>query len=107
MGSVRVHGRGTLFLDFRYQGRRCREYTALNDSAANRQRLQKVLLKIEQQIKGGTFDYATAFPASAGQPVTSRAPAAASASSARTLRTERPNSPVFRAFPVRRIGTTR
>ena len=98
MGSVRVHGRGTLFLDFRYQGRRCREYTALMDSAANRQRLQKVLLKIEQQIKDGTFDYTTAFPASVGQPATSGAPEAASASSAGTRQVEGPNTPVFRAF---------
>jgi len=65
MGSVRVHARGTLFLDFRHQGRRCREYTALPDSAVNRQRLQKTLLRIEQQIKEGTFDYAATFPASA------------------------------------------
>jgi len=65
MGSVRVlSGRGTLFMDFRYAGTRCREYTALNDSPANRKRLEKVLAKIESEIASGTFDYAKTFPGS-------------------------------------------
>ena len=89
-----------LFLDFRYQGRRCREYTALTDSAANRQRLQKALLKIEQQIKDGTFDYATAFPASAAHralrdaPERHGTPPIQLASASRQHRTP----PLFRAF---------
>lgn len=37
MPNVRVHKpNGMLFFDFRYQGVRCREYTVLPDTAANR-----------------------------------------------------------------------
>jgi integrase len=65
MGSVRtLASRGTLFLDFRYRGQRCREYTALTDSPANRKRLQKVMDKIEAEIASGTFDYQATFPGS-------------------------------------------
>jgi integrase len=52
----------TLFLDFRYQGKRCREYTLLPDTPANRKKLEKVLAKIESEIAAGTFDYAAYFP---------------------------------------------
>jgi integrase len=65
MGSVRtLTGRGTLFMDFRYKGERCREYSALDDTPANRKRLQKALDAIEAEIKDGTFDYAKTFPGS-------------------------------------------
>jgi integrase len=65
MGSVRtLASRGTLFLDFRYRGQRCREYTALTDSPANRKRLQKVMDKIEAEIASGIFDYQATFPGS-------------------------------------------
>lgn len=65
MGSIRLlKSRGTLFLDFRYQGERCREYTALQDTSANRKRLEKALAKIEADIEAGTFDYEVAFPGS-------------------------------------------
>jgi len=65
MGSIRtLSGRGTLFMDFRYLGRRCREYTALDDTPANRKRLEKALAKIEADIESGTFDYAATFPTS-------------------------------------------
>ena len=65
MGSVRLlSGRGTLFMDFRYAGSRCREYTALTDTPANRKRLEKALTKIESEIASGTFDYAKTFPGS-------------------------------------------
>jgi integrase len=62
-------------VDFRHQGRRCREYTALEDTAANRKRLAKVLAAIESEISAGTFVYERYFPNSAatqraGQPVT-------------------------------------
>jgi len=99
MGSVRqLTGRGTLFLDFRYCGQRCREYTALPDTPTNRKRLEKALAKIEADIAAGTFDYAATFPGSrnipAGEPkpapaappgtpaLPSSAPAAAAAAAA-------------------------
>jgi len=69
MGSVRaLSGRGTLFMDFRYLGKRCREYTALEDTPANRKRLEKALAKLEADIAAGTFDYAATFPNSRQDP---------------------------------------
>ncbi len=63
MPSVRVHKpNGALFFDFRYQDERCREYTLLPDSPANRKKLEKVLDKIESEIADGSFVYANYFP---------------------------------------------
>jgi len=62
MGSVRVRPEtGALFLDFKYQGRRLREQTALPDTPANRKRLQKVLERVETEIAVGSFDYVKTF----------------------------------------------
>ena len=55
---------GTLYFDFFFRGKRCREQTTLEDIPANRKRLQKVLNTIEAEIKLGTFDYAKFFPGS-------------------------------------------
>ena len=63
MGSIRNSDTmGTLFMDFRFQGKRCREYTALTDIPINRKKLEKVLAKIESEINAGTFVYANYFP---------------------------------------------
>lgn len=66
MGSIRARhtkdGNGHLVIDFRYQGVRCREQTLLEDTPSNRNRLQKVLDKIEREIADGTFVYAKYFP---------------------------------------------
>ena len=82
MGSIRtLKDRGTLFLDFRYQSKRCREYTALADTPSNRKRLEKVLKKIEEEIALGEFNYLAHFPNSSNAPVESNPlPASASAS---------------------------
>lgn len=65
MASIRALDKtGNLFFDFRYAGQRCREYTALPDTAANRKRLQKLLDKIEADIATGEFDYKRYFPGS-------------------------------------------
>ncbi len=62
MGSIRVQPtKGTLFMDFRLNGRRVREYTALADTPVNRKRLQKALDRIETEIVLGSFDYAKTF----------------------------------------------
>lgn len=61
MASVRDYG-GKLFCDFRYKGKRCREYTALEDTKANRQKLSKLLETIEAEIKEGVFQYQKYFP---------------------------------------------
>jgi len=65
MGSIRQRiDSGCLFIDFYYLGTRCREQTALPDTAANRKRLEKILNKIEAEISLGTFDYRRFFPGS-------------------------------------------
>lgn len=65
MGSIRARtDNGQLFIDFRFQGDRCREQTALPDTPANRRKLEKLLERIEHEIKTGTFDYARFFPGS-------------------------------------------
>jgi integrase len=71
----RLPATGTLFLDFRHAGERCREYTALDDTPANRRRLETVLAKIEKAIAAGDFRYAAFFPDSprARVPVTAAA----------------------------------
>nr|WP_241697004.1 site-specific integrase [Mariprofundus sp. KV] len=51
-----------MFIDFRYQGQRCREQTLLDNSPANQRRLELLLEKIEQDISVGIFDYAATFP---------------------------------------------
>jgi len=63
MGSIRSRSEtGKLFVDFRYQSTRCREQTLLDDTAANRRRLEKLLVKIESDISIGIFDYTKTFP---------------------------------------------
>ncbi|WP_172591337.1 Arm DNA-binding domain-containing protein [Shewanella xiamenensis] len=61
MGTVNSRD-GKLYLDFRYKGVRCREQTSLADTPANRQKLNKLLLMLEQQMKAGSFDYRHHFP---------------------------------------------
>jgi integrase len=63
MGSINAKApSGTLFFDFRYRGKRCKEYTKLKDSPQNRRRLSKILERIEAEITLGTFDYGAYFP---------------------------------------------
>ncbi len=63
MGSINVRN-NKLFIDFRYQGIRCREQTALNDTKANRRKLQKLFNQIDADIRLGCFVYSEYFPAS-------------------------------------------
>jgi integrase len=88
---------GTLFFDFRNQGIRCREYTKLTDTLANRQRMEKVLDKIEQAIVSGTFRYADFFPGSKLAAKFSPASASQVSASTRVERTA-PDTPLFRTF---------
>lgn len=65
MASIQVRKEsGKLIIDFYFQGARCREQTAMSDTAANRKRLQKVLERLEADIAAGTFDYRRYFPSS-------------------------------------------
>ena len=63
MAKVRARSEtGKLFLDFTYQGIRCREQTALENTPANRKAVEKLLARIEAEITLGQFDYAQYFP---------------------------------------------
>ena len=65
MASIQVRKRtNCLIIDFYYRGIRCREQTALEDNAANRKKVQKLVDRIEAEIAAGTFDYAKFFPGS-------------------------------------------
>ena len=63
MGTINAkEGTGTLFFDFRFRGKRCKEYTKLKDGPANRKKLKKILERIEAEITLGTFTYGEYFP---------------------------------------------
>ncbi len=65
MGRVRARSdNDKLFLDFYFNGVRCREQTALTDTPANRRSVQRLLARIEAEIKAGRFDYGATFPGS-------------------------------------------
>ncbi|MGR5419930.1 Arm DNA-binding domain-containing protein [Vibrio sp. PNB22_4_1] len=55
---------GKLVIQFRYLGIRCREQTQLADNRSNRNRLERLLKKIEAEITLGVFDYSKYFPRS-------------------------------------------
>jgi integrase len=64
MVNVRVrHDTQSLFLDFRYQGIRCREQTALRDTPANRSRVEQLAARIAHEMAKGCFVYSAHFPA--------------------------------------------
>lgn len=104
MVNVRVrHDTKQLFLDFRYRGVRCRELTALKDSAANRKRLQALASAIQREIAQGTFDYAAHFPGSQRAQQFAQAPMAAEKGegreeSAPLAGADRPTTPTFAGF---------
>lgn len=65
MGKVRVRKEtGKLYLDFYYQGVRCREQTALTDTPANRKQVEKLMQRVEAKILLDELDYAEFFPGS-------------------------------------------
>ncbi len=61
MGTINARG-GKLFLDVRYRGVRCREYTKLEDKPSNRKRLDAVVQRMEAEMILGTFQYSEYFP---------------------------------------------
>ena len=72
MGSVRRQSTtGKLFLDFRHEGKRCREYTLLDDTPVNRQKLERLLQRIERDVKLGRFKREIYFPGSRAATVAS------------------------------------
>lgn len=67
---------GRLVIDFTYRGVRCREQTALADTAANRRRVESALAKLKVALAAGTFVYREFFP---GSPLAERFEAPTSA----------------------------
>ncbi len=65
MARVQIRARAetaALYLDFFYRGVRCREQTALKDTAENRKRLQALANRIQKEIAQGAFSYEAHFP---------------------------------------------
>lgn len=63
MAHIRVRKEtNRLYFDFNYQGIRCREQTALEDTPANVKKLKKILDRITAEILLSQFDYAQYFP---------------------------------------------
>ncbi len=63
MASIRARkDTGLLLIDFRYKGQRCREQTMLTDTPRNRERLAKLVERIERAMAREEFDYAKFFP---------------------------------------------
>jgi len=98
MAKVRARPEtGLLYLDFFYRGVRCREQTALPDTAENRRRVQVLMNRISKEIKQGLFDYAATFP---GSPRAARFATPASVSDAAFPTAARGNSlPAAPAIP--------
>lgn len=63
MASINIRKEtNTLYLDFRYMGKRCREQTTLKPTLANRKKLERTLVQIESEIIAGIFRYSAHFP---------------------------------------------
>ena len=54
----------SIYFDFIFQGKRCREKTNLSNTKINRRRLQKKLDQINAELLTGQFDYVAHFPTS-------------------------------------------
>jgi len=90
MASIRSRGKnGKLFFDFRYNGKRCREQTMLDDIPLNRKKLQKMLERIDAEITLGVFEYAKHFPNS---------PIAMQFQRQESMKSISGNTPLFRNF---------
>lgn len=61
MASINTRN-GLLYIDFRYRGTRCREYTKLPDTVAHRKRLEKIVSRMEAEMTLDTFVYRDYFP---------------------------------------------
>lgn len=65
MAKVRVRAdTKKLFIDFQYQGVRCREQTLMADTPRNRKQLETLIQRMDAKILLGNFDYAEFFPGS-------------------------------------------
>lgn len=63
MVNIRVRpGTNTLFLDFYLDGIRCREQTALTDTASNRKTIKTLAQRVQQALTKGNLNYCDFFP---------------------------------------------
>jgi integrase len=103
MASIQVRKENNcLIIDFYYKNHRCREQTALTDTATNRKRVMKLIDKIEAEISLGTFEYHRFFPGSKNAAkFNSSADAESNAKRVEDKQSEgeaKPNTPLFREF---------
>ena len=63
MASIRTRS-GKLLIDFRFNGVRCREQTALSDTKLNRAKVMVLVKQIDSAIRLGQFHYSDYFPGS-------------------------------------------
>jgi integrase len=75
MASLRA-ARGRLFVDFRWKGVRCREWTGRTDTAPNRVAARRLAKQIDGAIATGEFDYLAFFPDGAKRALFAPAPPA-------------------------------
>jgi integrase len=61
IASVRSD-KGWLFLDFRFQGFRCREFLNLRDNRDAKIEANRIKRGVEAEVRAGTLDYARRFP---------------------------------------------
>lgn len=100
MPSIRVRPESNkLYFDFHWKGVRCREYSTLDSTPANKRKMEAVLKKIEGEIALNTFDYGRYFP---GSPNVIRFAAASlgapSPAEAHQAPPPTPDTPLFRDF---------
>lgn len=100
MPSIRVRPESNkLYFDFHWKGVRCREYSTLDSTPANKRKMEAVLKKIEGEIALNTFDYGRYFP---GSPNVIRFAAASlgapSPAEAHPAPPPTPDTPLFRDF---------
>jgi|SRR5690348_574142 integrase len=98
---VKVRARpetGKLYLDFGYRGTRCREYTALSDTPANRRQVDGLARRIERDIRSGRFEYAHYFPDSPRAREATTPPTTASPKSGGRQGATVDESPLFKDF---------
>ncbi|MCB1689310.1 MAG: DUF3596 domain-containing protein [Halioglobus sp.] len=90
---------GEFCFDFRWQGKRHREYTQIPDTPANRDRAEAVLKQITLSIKRGDFVLADYFPDSPRATATPTSPTTVpQPSPSETVSNHGTNSPDFKTF---------
>ena len=88
---------GRLLIDFTFRSVRCREQTTLDDTPANRKRVQSVVDRLKQAQSDGTFVYSEFFPSSSMVQRFAQETVQATATGAEPL-SDTPHTPPFADF---------